>query len=111
MAIQRTRMPCYADIQEVTDMVMTLTPDQQQIVQHLVERYKFDSAGSVIDEALALLAEQRHTERLRRLVAQADDDIAHGRVHPFTPELMERIKANGKRILNGEIEPDSDAWW
>ena len=92
-------------------MAMTLTPDQQEVVQQLVNRYKYDSADAVIDEALALLAERRQTERIRRMVAIADEDIAQGRVYPFTPELNEEIKANAKRILSGELPRDPDVWW
>ena len=92
-------------------MVMTLTPDQQELVQRLVDRYKFDSAGAVIDEALALLAEQRQTERIRRIVAVADEDIAQGRVHPFSPDLIASIKAGSKKIQIGELELNPDVCW
>ena len=91
-------------------MVMTLTPDQQELVQRLVDRYKFDSAGSVIDEALELLAEQRQTEHIRRIVTEARAEVAQGQVIPFTQDLIESINADAERVLRGELEADPDAW-
>ena len=90
-------------------MVMTLTPDQQELVQRLVDRYEFDSAGAVIDEALALLAEQRQTERIRRIVAEARTEVAQGQELPFTQELIESINADAERVLRGELEANTDA--
>jgi|GEM_PF-2813065 len=91
-------------------MVMTLTPEQQEFVQRLVERYQFASADAVIDEALALLAEQRDTERIRRIVHEARQEVAEGKVHSFTPELIKKIDADVEKVLRGELAADRDAW-
>jgi Arc/MetJ-type ribon-helix-helix transcriptional regulator len=75
--------------------------DIQKSVQAQIASGEFETDDEVLREALATLASrQRGLQQLRQMVADADGDIAAGRVGSFDPEktkraVRERLKQQG----------------
>ncbi|MEO8495060.1 MAG: type II toxin-antitoxin system ParD family antitoxin [Planctomycetota bacterium] len=82
-------------------MPYQLPPDIQQSIEAQIATGNFASEDEVLREAMASLASrQRGMQQLRQMVADADADIAAGRVGIFNPEetkraVRERLKREG----------------
>ena len=82
-------------------MSVTLTPEQEQLIQEKVTRGQFTSPQEVLDEALRLLQTQYHAdglpiEELRREIAIGLEQEARGEYGSLD---MEAIIAEGKRVF------------
>jgi putative addiction module CopG family antidote len=107
-----------ADIENLGDgqsaqrlMSRTYTPGSEAdaIVEELLAEGGHRSADEVVRVSLQLLqasepGSKAELEELRRLIAEADADIAAGRVYSYTSadEFMADIVAEGKKIAEGE---------
>ena len=66
-------------------------PDIQQSIQAQLASGDFATEDEVLREAMATLERrQRGLQQLRQMVADADSDIAAGRVGPFDAEETKR---------------------
>lgn len=66
-------------------------PDIQQSVQAQLASGDFGSEDDVLREAMASLeSRQRGLQQLRQMVADADDDIANGRIGRFNADETKR---------------------
>jgi len=79
-------------------------------INHLIESGSFANPDEVLEHALALLSEEHRRERLQRALDESAADIAAGRTAELTPELVDRIKAEGRRrVREGRrLDPDVD---
>jgi antitoxin ParD1/3/4 len=85
-------------------MGIRLTADVETIVRQKVESGLYPSADEVLREALRLLDEH---DRLRwRRAALAEGEEGEG--VEYTPELMERIRANAIRRWKAGEKPSPD---
>ncbi|MGH2533289.1 MAG: type II toxin-antitoxin system ParD family antitoxin [Thermomicrobiales bacterium] len=73
-------------------MNVNLTPHLETLVRQKVETGRYNNASEVVREALRLMEERDHLNRLRAAIAVGDEQIARGEVHPWTPDFMERLK-------------------
>jgi antitoxin ParD1/3/4 len=76
-------------------MNVSLTPQLESLVRQKVESGLYNNASEVVREALRLL-EERDREKLARLraaVAVGRDEIARGEIVEWTPDFMDRLKA------------------
>ena len=65
--------------------------DIQQSIQAQLASGEFESEEEVLREAIATLeSRQRGLQRLRQMVADAEGDIAAGRIGPFDAEVTKR---------------------
>lgn len=83
-------------------------PEAEAIVRQKVESGLYGAADEVIHEALRLLDEH---DRLRQLRAKLDVGLAQierGEAIPFTPELVEQMKRDARRMASEGIKPSPD---
>jgi antitoxin ParD1/3/4 len=92
-------------------MSNTYTPgaEADAIVEQLLASGRYSSADEVVRASLQLLQasepeSEADLEELRRLIAEADADIAAGRVYRYASaeELTADIIARGEAIARGE---------
>lgn len=73
-------------------MRISLTPDEESMIQRRVNEGHNRDADDVIHEALRLLdVQQREREELLAALELGEDDIRHRRVVPWTPDLLPRL--------------------
>jgi antitoxin ParD1/3/4 len=83
-------------------MNVSLTPELEQYVNQKVESGRYHSASEVIREGLQMLKErdeihQRKLEELRREIQIGIDQADRGETKPLTGEVIEDIKARGRK--------------
>jgi antitoxin ParD1/3/4 len=61
-------------------------------IRKQVETGRYANASEVVREALRHFEDETKLQDLRRLVAEAEEDIAKGDTVEWTPELMEQIR-------------------
>ena len=87
---------------------MTINPEQQKLINHLVESGLFGSADEVIDIALQRLVEDKDDdlEELRKSVRSGLDQLEQGKYTDYDDDglkrLAERIKTRGLDKLRAE---------
>lgn len=81
----------------------------EEFIQKLVESGYYASASEVLRDALRLKMEQSErwqNTRLMQLVQEGLDDVAAGRVVPFSEELLNQALQNAKQnALDGKPIP------
>lgn len=60
-------------------------------VREQVATGRYANASEVVREALRTLEDQVKLQNLRRLIAEAEEDIASGNTYEWTPGLMDEI--------------------
>ncbi|HEX7897332.1 MAG TPA: type II toxin-antitoxin system ParD family antitoxin [Planctomycetota bacterium] len=85
-------------------MNVSLTRRLEAWVQELVRGGRYQSASEVVRDALRLLEDMRHIQELRlkelrREIAAGLKDLDRGRAAPFDADLLETIKARGRKRL------------
>ena len=85
-------------------MNVSLTTELEKYVSAKVESGMYHSASEVIREGLRLLKEKdeihnRKLEELRREIQVGTDQADLGQVKPLNDELVEDIKARGRKRL------------
>jgi antitoxin ParD1/3/4 len=60
-------------------------------IREQVETGRYANASEVVREALRVLEDQIKLQNLRRLIAEAEEDIANGDTFEWSSELMEEI--------------------
>ena len=93
-------------------MTISLSPDLERFVRGKVDDGPYPSADAVVREALRLLQERDDSshdtlEALRREIQIGIDQADRGEVVPLTDELIEDVKARGRRRLAGRAGRDS----
>jgi antitoxin ParD1/3/4 len=87
-------------------MNISLTPDLEDFVARKIQSGAYPGPSEVVCEALRLLhdreKEAERLEALRREIAVGIEQADQGQTSPFTEEVVERIKANGRRSRSGE---------
>ena len=79
-------------------MNVSLTPELAKLVNDQVTSGRFGSASEVVRAALRLMQEREEKrEWLVRELKKGFDQIERGEGIPFTPELLEQIKTEGRR--------------
>ena len=73
-------------------MSIQLSPEAEAQVNEFVKRGGYTDADAVLDEALRVLKERDQLDRLRELIAVAEEQAAQGRVKEWTPDLLDRLK-------------------
>jgi antitoxin ParD1/3/4 len=85
-------------------MDVTLTPDLEQYDNEMVQSGMYHSASEVVREGLRLLLkrdriDELKVEKLRRAIQIGVDELDRGEGVPLTDELLEEIKAEGRKRL------------
>jgi putative addiction module CopG family antidote len=73
-------------------MSIQLSPEAEARVKEFVDRGSYDDPAAVLDEALRVLEERDKLERLRALIAVAEEQAARGQVVEWTPDFLDRLK-------------------
>lgn len=82
-------------------MPYTFPPDVEELIREQVESGDFTNEDEVIREALgALKRKQEHSQKLKAMIAEAEEDIANGRVGQLDLEaskqaVLERLAKSG----------------
>ena len=63
-----------------------------EFVRKQVATGRYANASEVVREGLRRLEDHMKLQELRRLIAEAEEDIANGNTYEWTPELMEQIR-------------------
>jgi len=89
-------------------MTVTLTHELEAIVQSKVDSGRYSDPNEVIREALELLDEQEHAERLRAALAVGEEQFARGEYVTYTPDFFARIKreAEEQSARGHKVNPD-----
>lgn len=73
-------------------MNVPVLPEHEAFIQQRVQSGQNDDAPDVVGEALDLLAQTEHDrDALRAALAAGEEDIRHGRVTLWTPDLLPRL--------------------
>jgi len=70
-----------------------LPPRFQALVREKVDSGQYDDASAVVRDALRLLEERHRRDRLKAALAVGVDDLNRGAVVDWTPDFMDRVKA------------------
>lgn len=85
-------------------MNVSLTPQLEELISKKVETGFYRSASEVVREALRLLEEHDRVramrlDELRRDISLGIKDLDEGRSSTFDDITLDRIKANGRKML------------
>jgi putative addiction module CopG family antidote len=73
-------------------MAHQIPPDLQQRIRAQIESGEFETEADVLREAMDSLEKRQHgVQQLRKMMQEADEDIAAGRVGPFDAEQTKRV--------------------
>ena len=75
---------------------MSLTivePSIEERIQRQIDSGRYADASAVMSQALDVLENEQKLRVLRELIAEADESVARGEVHEWTPTLMAEIWA------------------
>jgi len=92
-------------------MNITLTPQLEAIVQQKVDSGDYQNASEVLREALTLLEERDHRDRLIAAIAIGNADVERGDLSRWTPQSMSQLirEADEEDRLNlpiaDEVQP------
>ena len=89
-------------------MNVSLTPRLEAMIREKVDSGMYNNASEVVREALRLLEQQDRDRRLREELAIGVEQIARGETVPWTPELLQKLKAQSKAAAAAG-KPMSDA--
>lgn len=83
-------------------MNLSLTAELEAWIDSRVQSGLYRSSSEVVREAIRLLREKEELKELRRqqlraAVAKGIDDLDAGRSQPFDRDLVEELKAEGRR--------------
>ena len=73
-------------------MDVTLTPQQEELVQSKVASGRYSDASEVVGQALQLLDDYEREEAFRAAVMVGYEQAERGELIPWTPELREEIR-------------------
>lgn len=91
-------------------MNVTLSPKHEAMIRRKVESGQFDDPSDVVADALTLMEQRDRFERLKAAIALGDESYQRGETIPLTPELMEEIKEDARRMARNGEKPDPDVW-
>jgi putative addiction module CopG family antidote len=75
-------------------MKLELDKEYESLVQRKVDSGRFASPAEVVQEALREMDQRDEwLDYVRSAIAEAEADVAAGRVYDWTPELMDQIRA------------------
>jgi Arc/MetJ-type ribon-helix-helix transcriptional regulator len=77
-------------------------------VQRLVESGAYPDSDSAVREAFRLLREERQRQRLRELVAEADEEFARGESDVWSDDLNQRLIREAQEMYQSGVTPDPD---
>lgn len=90
-------------------MARQLTPQQEDVVERIIEIGPYGTAEQVIGEALRQLEErEQRLIQLRAAIAIGDEAIARGDVVDWTPELHAEIFGAAKEAAKAGKKPKQD---
>ncbi len=89
-------------------MNVSLTPQLEELIRRKVESGMYGNASEVVREALRQMEARDRHQRLRAAIAEADAEIERGEEDALTPELVEKMKEEGERMVREGIAPDPD---
>lgn len=82
---------------EEAAMKLELDQEYEALIQRKVDSGRFTSAAEVVEEALREMDERdERMDYLKAAIAEAEADVAAGRVVDWTPELMDQIQAEAE---------------
>jgi antitoxin ParD1/3/4 len=88
-------------------MNVSLTPHLEAMVREKVASGRYNNASEVVREALRLMEAHDQHQRLWAAVAIGQEQARRDETRPFTPEMMERLKAESIRdALAGKPIPE-----
>ncbi len=89
-------------------MNVTLSPQLEAFVQSKLDSGRYSDANAVIREALELLDEHEHTERLRAALAIGFEQLERGEFVAYTPTFFEEAKQRAKEnaARGHQVNPD-----
>ena len=89
-------------------MNVTLSPQLEELVQSKVASGRYSDASEVIREALELLDEHEHNERLRAALAVGFEQLERGEEIPYTPELFAELQREVREQIGRghKVNPD-----
>ena len=91
-------------------MNVTLSSRRETWIRKKIESGQFSDVSDVVEEAFRLMEAQERFARLKTLIVEGDESYQRGEAVPLTPELLEEIKTDARRMaLNGE-KPDPEVW-
>ena len=73
-------------------MVLQLRPSILESIDQKVATGRYHDADEVVTEALRLLDERDHADRLNAMLYDAREQVRLGLVYELTPELMDEIR-------------------
>jgi putative addiction module CopG family antidote len=73
-------------------MTIHLTPEAEALIQQLLAQGDYDNPEAVVEEALQTLVERDKLARLQAAIAVGDEQASQGRVIPWTPDFLDRLK-------------------
>ena len=89
-------------------MNVSLTPQLEELIRRKVESGMYGNASEVVREALRQMEARDRHQRLRAAIADADAEIERGEEDALTPELVEKMRREGERMVREGIAPDPD---
>jgi antitoxin ParD1/3/4 len=97
---------------DAAHMDVSLTPELEQYVNGKVRSGLYHSASEVVRAGLRLLKEndeihRKKLEGLRREIQIGIDQAERGQVSPFDKQMMEEIRAGGRKRLAAERKSKS----
>jgi antitoxin ParD1/3/4 len=87
---------------------IALSPESEELIRQQVEAGVYQDASDLIEDALKVLY---HAERFAALKAAVEAGIAEadeGEDLPYTPELLEEIRQEARRLADAGHIPNPD---
>lgn len=89
-------------------MDITMTPENEAVIQRKVAKGRFANASEVIEAAVRLLNTRDRYGYLRGLLLEAEQEIQEGKVIEWTPELHLQWRNEAIARAHEDIPFDSD---
>jgi antitoxin ParD1/3/4 len=89
-------------------MNVSLTPQLEAMIRAKVESGMYNNASEVVREALRIMEREERKQRFRQELDIGFRAIEEGRTVAFTPELVDKLKAEAIRRSEAGV-PISDA--
>ncbi len=89
-------------------MTVTLSPELEELIRSKVASGRYSDANAVVREALELLEDHEHLERLRAAVAIGFEEFERGEYVEYTPDFFEEAKraARENAEKGHKVNPD-----
>jgi antitoxin ParD1/3/4 len=89
-------------------MTVTLSPQLEELIQSKVASGRYGDANEVVREALELLDEHEHNERLRAALAIGFEQLERGEETPYTPESRAEAMQQVRKMAAEGQKPKAD---